>query len=55
MSKTWGGRFTGDRVEAFTESISTDRRLYHHDIRAGQADSGSGRGAADGSHHEALF
>ena len=58
MSKTWGGRFTGDtddRVEAFTESISTDRRLYHHDIRAGQADSGSGGGAADGSHHEALF
>jgi argininosuccinate lyase len=38
--KTWGGRFTGgtdDRVEAFTESISFDRRLYAHDIRASQA------------------
>ena len=33
--KTWGGRFSGDtddRVEAFTESISFDRRLYRHDI-----------------------
>ncbi len=38
--KTWGGRFTGgtDRqVEAFTESISFDRRLYRHDILASQA------------------
>ncbi|MFO0925831.1 MAG: argininosuccinate lyase [Gemmataceae bacterium] len=38
--KTWGGRFTGGtdrRVEAFTESISYDRRLYRHDIRASQA------------------
>jgi argininosuccinate lyase len=38
--KTWGGRFTGDtdrRVEAFTESISFDRRLWRHDIRASQA------------------
>jgi argininosuccinate lyase len=38
--KTWGGRFTGqtdNRVEAFTESISFDRRLYRHDIRASQA------------------
>ncbi len=38
--KTWGGRFSGDtdnRVEAFTESISFDRRLYRHDIRASQA------------------
>ncbi len=38
--KTWGGRFSGDtdrRVEAFTESISCDRRLYRHDIRASQA------------------
>jgi argininosuccinate lyase len=38
--KTWGGRFSGDtdrRVEAFTESISLDRRLYRHDIRASQA------------------
>jgi argininosuccinate lyase len=38
--KTWGGRFTGgtdERVEAFTESISYDRRLYRHDIRASQA------------------
>jgi argininosuccinate lyase len=34
--KTWGGRFTGDtdkRVEAFTESISFDHRLYKHDIQ----------------------
>src|SRR5262249_34406755 len=40
MSKTWGGRFaegTDKRVEAFTESISIDRRLYRHDIRACQA------------------
>jgi argininosuccinate lyase len=38
--KTWGGRFTGgtdERVEAFTESISYDRRLYRHDVRASQA------------------
>ncbi len=38
--KTWGGRFTGDtdgRVERFTESISLDRRLYRHDVRASQA------------------
>src|ERR1700675_987417 len=38
--KTWGGRFSGetdDRVEAFTESISFDRRLYEQDIRASQA------------------
>ena len=38
--KTWGGRFTGgtdERVEAFTESITFDRRLYRHDIRASQA------------------
>ena len=38
--KTWGGRFTGKtdaRVEAFTESISYDRRLYRHDARASQA------------------
>jgi argininosuccinate lyase len=38
--KTWGGRFSGDtdnRVEAFTESISFDQRLYRHDIRASQA------------------
>ena len=38
--KTWGGRFSGDtdnRVEAFTESISFDRRLYRHDILASQA------------------
>jgi argininosuccinate lyase len=40
MAKTWGSRFSGDtdkRVEAFTESISIDRRLYRHDIRASQA------------------
>src|SRR5579863_2429308 len=38
--KTWGGRFSGEtdsRVEAFTESISFDRRLSRHDIRASQA------------------
>src|SRR4051812_44345169 len=38
--KTWGGRFTGDtdaRVEAFTESITIDKRLYRHNIRASQA------------------
>src|SRR5205085_5211100 len=38
--KTWGGRFSGGtdtRVEAFTESISFDRRLYRHDVRASQA------------------
>jgi argininosuccinate lyase len=38
--KTWGGRFSGatdDRVEAFTESISFDRRLYRQDIVASQA------------------
>src|SRR5947209_5850418 len=38
--KTWGGRFQGEtdnRVEAFTESISYDRRLYRHDILASQA------------------
>jgi argininosuccinate lyase len=38
--KTWGGRFSGgtdNRVEAFTESISVDRRLYRQDIAASQA------------------
>ena len=38
--KTWGGRFSGptdERVEQFTESISVDRRLYRHDVRASQA------------------
>jgi argininosuccinate lyase len=38
--KTWGGRFTGEtdsRVEAFTESVRYDRRLYRHDIAASQA------------------
>src|SRR5262245_3723702 len=38
--KTWGGRFTGStdsRVEAFSESISFDHRLYRHDILASQA------------------
>jgi argininosuccinate lyase len=41
--KTWGGRFGGgtdDRVEAFTESVSFDRRLYRHDVRASQAHAG---------------
>ncbi len=38
--KTWGGRFDGAtdaRVEAFTESITVDKRLYRHDVRASQA------------------
>jgi argininosuccinate lyase len=38
--KTWGGRFQGGtdkRVEAFTESISVDQRLYRQDIQASQA------------------
>jgi argininosuccinate lyase len=38
--KTWGGRFSGGtdaRVEAYTESISIDRRLYRHDVLASQA------------------
>src|SRR5438034_6869361 len=38
--KTWGGRFSGEtdnRVEAFTESISFDRRLYRHDVTASKA------------------
>src|SRR5262249_28272080 len=40
MSKTWGGRFTGgtdERVEAFTESISFDRRVHRHDVRGSKA------------------
>ncbi|MBY0524488.1 MAG: argininosuccinate lyase [Gemmataceae bacterium] len=40
MSKTWGGRFSGEtdsRVEQFTESIEIDRRLYRHDVTASQA------------------
>jgi argininosuccinate lyase len=39
-AKTWGGRFSGgtdERVEAFTESISFDRRLYRQDVAASQA------------------
>ncbi len=38
--KTWGGRFTGStdsRVEAFTESITFDKRLFRHDIVGSQA------------------
>ncbi|HYT95080.1 MAG TPA: argininosuccinate lyase [Gemmataceae bacterium] len=38
--KTWGGRFNGEtdnRVEAFTESISFDRRLYRQDVTASKA------------------
>jgi argininosuccinate lyase len=38
--KTWGGRFSGDtdqRVEAFTESIRFDQRLYRQDIAASKA------------------
>lgn len=36
-NKPWGGVFEGStdpRVEKFTESVSFDRRLYAHDIRA---------------------
>ncbi|MGL4419467.1 MAG: argininosuccinate lyase, partial [Gemmataceae bacterium] len=38
--KTWGGRFSGStdaRVEAFTQSITFDQRLYRHDILASTA------------------
>lgn len=38
--KLWSGRFSGgtdSRVEAFTESITFDRRLYRHDITGSQA------------------
>ena len=38
--KLWGGRFseaTAASVEAFTESISYDWRLYHHDIMGSKA------------------
>jgi len=40
VAKAWGGRFhqaTDTRVEAFTESISFDRRLYAVDIRGSMA------------------
>lgn len=40
MAKAWGGRFNQDtdpRVEAFTESISFDARLYEVDIRGSKA------------------
>ena len=40
MAKAWGGRFEQDtdpRVEAFTESISFDHRLFEVDIRGSQA------------------
>lgn len=36
MKKPWGGRFkqrTSKNVEAFTESISFDKRLWKHDIK----------------------
>lgn len=38
--KTWGGRFSGatdNQVEAFTESISFDQRLYAMDIKGSQS------------------
>lgn len=38
--KMWGGRFskgTASSVEKFTESISYDHRLYHHDIMGSKA------------------
>jgi len=37
MKKPWSGRFrkeTDELMEQFTESVSFDRRLYEHDIRA---------------------
>lgn len=40
MAKAWGGRFQQDtdpRVEAFTESISFDSRLYEGDVRGSKA------------------
>jgi len=40
MAKAWGGRFNQDtdpRVEAFTESISFDSRLYEVDVRGSKA------------------
>jgi argininosuccinate lyase len=40
VAKAWGGRFhqaTDSRVEAFTESISFDKRLYAVDIRGSMA------------------
>jgi argininosuccinate lyase len=40
MVKAWGGRFQQDtdpRVEAFTESISFDSRLYEVDVRGSEA------------------
>ncbi|MEZ6063911.1 MAG: argininosuccinate lyase [Planctomycetaceae bacterium] len=40
MAKAWGGRFQQDtdpKVEAFTESISFDSRLYEVDIRGSKA------------------
>ena len=40
QSKAWAGRFskeTDPTVEAFTESISFDWRLYRHDIAASRA------------------
>jgi argininosuccinate lyase len=43
VAKAWGGRFnqqTDPRVEAFTESISFDHRLYEVDIRGSQAHAG---------------
>jgi argininosuccinate lyase len=39
-SKPWSGRFGGEtdrRVEAFTQSISFDRRLFKHDIQGSRA------------------
>jgi len=40
MAKAWGGRFnqeTDPRVEAFTESISFDSRLFEVDVRGSKA------------------
>jgi argininosuccinate lyase len=40
LQKLWGGRFsetTAASVEEFTESISYDWRLYHHDIMGSRA------------------
>ncbi len=54
--KQWGGRFTGGTdaaVEAFTESISYDKRLWRHDIRASQAHAAMLAGQGIISHDEA--
>ncbi|RUM35592.1 MAG: argininosuccinate lyase [Desulfobulbus sp.] len=57
--KLWGGRFseaTAASVEAFTESISYDWRLYHHDIKGSKAHARmlAKQGLITGSEAEAI-